>query len=496
MPPQRLVRPSARVGTFYTPPSCYDNRRFYSSPEPEPEAPKLTKAEVQAREQFEKWSNAVLGGTTPACGPRAAYYNIGSRWMRFVDPWTDKIELVLRFGFAEDLRPIPSNNNDADVDMEEDDEETEEEKQRRLEILDLFTLPDDMKETDKDRYRQSFLLFKTGHPTQYNQLIACFEFEAAETIKTLYSSIERGFKDARRNDTCRMKQNILSYIPNNPQQKAVKDDALVPFIDSSVKSNRGLAHDMIIPLLCPIERIKEVVHKPVDNPARAQLLDDAKAKKIQLTPTQFPGFLYDYSRINMDRAKEGRAAVFRGYLIPRASRALLTSPSSALGKKGSTRAGNAKKAGVTDMTIRFLAYVVTQIWLSLSDGETWGETVGSFNLKTFYYTMVAALEGMNHLRRDLAFAYLNEEIWGEKQTSEAVPADSEVGKAISMWSLEDDEEVEAEEAAQQERSASENVPASGEGPAGGNIVAPGSASTDGNSSTRDNAPVGAGSIIT
>jgi len=84
--------------------------------------------------------------------------------------------------------------------------------------------------------------------------------------------VEQGYKDARRNDTRSLKTRILTFIPNNYQQQELDDNALIPFLDPTTKSGRGLAHSMIIPLLAPIDLVKPFIDKKSDDPARLKYL--------------------------------------------------------------------------------------------------------------------------------------------------------------------------------------------------------------------------------
>ncbi|KAJ8093865.1 hypothetical protein PM082_009729 [Marasmius tenuissimus] len=462
--PSRPSRPTRRARAT----ECQSQR----SPEPQaPTQPRLTKREREVQAQFRKWAKTILDATSPADRSLQAFYSIGSFWVRFIDPWTEDIELVLRFGFTKELKgPVTDDDND-DVVMNPDgddepssdkEEETEDEKRQCLKTLDLFTMPGQMKETEKETFRQCFAMFKATFHTQYKQLLNSYKFEGSNVLKAIYSLINTAFKESRRNDTCNMKKAILSYLPNNPQQLAVKDNALDPFIDAAAKSNHGLNHPMIIPMLAPINRVKEMYDKPADHPVRLKLIEDAKAKKIELTHKQFLGFLYDFSRLKLDAAGDGRAAIFRGFLIERASRGLLTSPSSALGKgeKKATRAGNTKKLGVTEISDRFLAYITTQIWLALSDAEHWGRKAGSFELKTFYYPMLQTVHDLPAKRRVLAFKYLNEQIFGEESKVNVVPEDSEVRKTLASWADKDEADVDAEEAAAAAASSDDPPPSS------------------------------------
>ena len=73
--------------------------------------------------------------------------------MRFIDCWTDKIEIPIRFGFAEELNKAREDDDDNDDD---DDELSEQEKEQHLAVLDLFALPDEM-----CAYMYFFFLFVT-----------------------------------------------------------------------------------------------------------------------------------------------------------------------------------------------------------------------------------------------------------------------------------------------------------------------------------------------
>ncbi|KAK1215957.1 hypothetical protein PQX77_021414, partial [Marasmius sp. AFHP31] len=460
-------------------------RQSRRSPEPERsrEEPRLTRRQRerqrQLKEAFDKWSSGILEGSTPAQGALQAFYNVGAYWNRFIDPFTDDIELVLRFGFTEELKGPLTDDDDDDVVMnpavdeddeiededEDEDEETEEERKQRLATLDLFARPDELKESEKKTYREWFAMFKTTFPTQYKQLLNSYKYEASATLKALYRSINSGFNASRRNDTSNLKKAILSYLPLNPQQTAIKDDALDPFISATAKSNRGLNHPMIIPMLAPIERVMKMYDKPADDPVRAKLIEDGKSKKIELNPHLLPGFLYDFSRLKMDKEKDGRAGVFRGYLIVRACRGLLTSPSSALGdgEKKATRAGVAKRLGITEITDRYLAYV---IWFALSDVEQWGPVAGSFELKTFYYTVIKTIAKLHPRRRELAFEFLNNEIFGRDAKAKLVPDNSPLGMMFASWEDEDEEDIDAEEAAAAASSDDHSPPPGSDGSGG------------------------------
>ncbi|KAJ8085647.1 hypothetical protein PM082_004465 [Marasmius tenuissimus] len=218
-------------------------------PEPEPEPRKLTKAEAEIQEAFKKWSNKILTGTTPSSGPHHPFYNIGTHWMRFIDTWTDKIELMMQFGFSEDLKAQQEedgDNIDIDIDINCDNNEeplSKEEREEQLKVLDLFVLPDEMKESDKNNYQRIFDVFKAKHPMQYKQMLGCYKFQAIDTIRVLY---------------------LLSKATGMPGLQ-LKDGALDPFMDPNTKSGRGLSHDMIILLLAPISHVKETIDKASDD---------------------------------------------------------------------------------------------------------------------------------------------------------------------------------------------------------------------------------------
>ncbi|KAJ8083165.1 hypothetical protein PM082_009034 [Marasmius tenuissimus] len=451
--PSSLFNVSSRPSkaTSKPKPQARPQRAPSSSPEPEPEPRKLTKAEAEIQEAFKKWSNKILTGTTPSSGPRHPFYNIGTHWMRFIDAWTDKIELVMRFSFSEDLKAQQEEDNDdidIDIDINHDDNKeplSKEEREEQLKVLNLFVLPDEMKESNKDNYRRMFDMFKAKHAMQYKQMLGCYEFQAMDTIRVLYLSIEHSYRDARRMDTHNMKQRILTFIPHNNQQLQLKDGALDPFMDPNTKSGCGLSHNIIIPLLAPISCVKETIDKASDDPIRLKLIKEAKAGKIVFTHEEAPGFLYDLSRFFNDPDKSGKAGLFRGYIIPRASSTILMLPSSALGQKQATRAGNAKIAGVTSVTKEFLTYIIIQIWFMLSSGQEWDETIGSFNLKAFYYAMIAAYDNLNHLRIKQMTKWLNNQIWGENHVVQGVAPDSCLGKDMALWAMEVDKDVEPED---------------------------------------------------
>ncbi|KAJ8074246.1 hypothetical protein PM082_012555 [Marasmius tenuissimus] len=172
-------------------------RQSQGSPEPQaPTQPWLTKREREVQAQFRKWAKTILDATSPADGSLQAFYSIGSFWVRFINPWTEDIELVLRFGFTEELKGPVTDDDDDDVVMNPDgddepssneEEETKDEKRQCLETLDLFTMPGQMKETEKETFRQCFAMFKATFCTQYKQLLNSYKFEGSNVLKAIYN---------------------------------------------------------------------------------------------------------------------------------------------------------------------------------------------------------------------------------------------------------------------------------------------------------------------
>ncbi|KAJ8094839.1 hypothetical protein PM082_010051 [Marasmius tenuissimus] len=159
-----------------------------------------------------------------------------------------------------------------------------------------------------------------------------------------------------------------------------------------------------------------------------------------------PGFLYHLSQFFNDPDKSGKAGLFVA-ISSLASRTILMLPSSALGQKQAARAGNAKIAGVTSVTKEFLAHIIIQIWFALSSGQEWDETIGLFNLKAFYYAMIAAYNNLNHLRIKRMTKWLNKrvQISGKNHVIQGVGSDSCLGKDMALWAMEADEDVEPED---------------------------------------------------
>ncbi|KAK1220505.1 hypothetical protein PQX77_016726 [Marasmius sp. AFHP31] len=466
-----------------------DLHRRSLEPERSREEPRLTRHQRQLKEAFDKWSSGILEGSTPVQGALQAFYNVGAYWNHFIDPFTDNIELVLQFGFTEELKGPLTDDVDNNVvmnpavDKEDEDEETEEEGKQHLATLDLFARPDKLKESEKETYREWFAMFKSTFPTQYKQLLNSYKYEASATLKALYRSINSGFNASRRNDTSNLKKAILSHPPLNPQQTAIKDNALDPFMFATTKSNCGLNHPMIIPMLAPIEHVIKI------------LIENGKSKKIELDPHLLPGFLYDFSRLKVGKEKDGRAGLFRRYLIVWACCGLLTLPSSALGngEKKATRTGVTKRLGITEITDCYLAYIITQIWFALSDAEQWGPIAGSFELKTFYYTVTETIAKLHPRRWELAFEFLNNEIFGRDVKAKLVPDNSPLEMMFTLWEDKDEEDIDAEEAAAAASSDNHSPPPGSDGSGGSGNGDGGSG--DGDSGDGDGGSRGSGNAV-
>ncbi|KAJ7575751.1 hypothetical protein C8J56DRAFT_801090, partial [Mycena floridula] len=198
--------------------------------------------------------------------------------------------------------------------------------------------------------------------------------EDTESFHDLITHLQDFASKARTADTNTIKNAIISYLPADPSTDIINP----PLVPGRSKANRGVNHAHIAALFCPRKHMARMLTCSED--AYDLSLQDGN---IALNSKQLPAFLYDWDMFDPEDPEIG---LFHGHISVRVTRAIFTSPSSALTgvKEKASRQSNGQIHRSKKMTAPMVAYSVVQAYFALCAQESWRQTDGEFNIKMFY----------------------------------------------------------------------------------------------------------------
>ncbi|KZP21437.1 hypothetical protein FIBSPDRAFT_1020076, partial [Athelia psychrophila] len=164
-----------------------------------------------------------------------------------------------------------------------------------------------------------------------------------------------------------------------------------PPLRQNSKDERGLANNFTGSLLRP------AVYDWDDESIRTLILD--RNADYPVTAQDWPAFCYAGNTCNADDIQDG---LFRGPLLVKTFKFLLTSPSSVnheetdtsesppppKRKKPSTRSSVSTIIGLKSVSSRAIAYVALQLRFALSNASSWKTEDSQFDNQEFYYSIV------------------------------------------------------------------------------------------------------------
>ncbi|THH32813.1 hypothetical protein EUX98_g1393 [Antrodiella citrinella] len=192
--------------------------------------------------------------------------------------------------------------------------------------------------------------------------------------RKICGQIQTGVQDQRSDDTGSLKYDILRYLSSDPSISCP-----IPH-DSKLKSLRGWTDPLTSTLLTPLEL-----------EANKDTWDAITTGHIRVTADQWPRFCYPEGRQYMpDNEEEG---LFKGFLLVRVAKHILTGPHTALkGPGGGGKGCNARRIGMTGMTPQVLAYVAIQTRFNICDVQDWDRMDRDFDLSKFWWNIVSFFE--------------------------------------------------------------------------------------------------------
>ncbi|KZP08492.1 hypothetical protein FIBSPDRAFT_761283, partial [Athelia psychrophila] len=189
-----------------------------------------------------------------------------------------------------------------------------------------------------------------------------------------------GASNARGDDAGKMKAIMVTWL------NAAYGPSTPPLRQNS-KDERGFTNILTGGLLRP------AIYNWDDENIRTFILDGNADYAV--TAQDWPAFCYADNNCNPDDLEDG---LFRGPLLVKAFKYLLTSPSSvnevdpttlpSKRKRPGTCSNVSSIIGLKSVTSRAIAYVALQLRFSLSDASTWKTEDSQFDNQEFYYAIV------------------------------------------------------------------------------------------------------------
>ncbi|THU86734.1 hypothetical protein K435DRAFT_842780 [Dendrothele bispora CBS 962.96] len=298
-------------------------------------------------------------------------------------------------------------------------------------------------EIARARNVHAFTLFAQRYPELLELFYQTIEYEDSDTFDRMVTTIMEGYKQARRTDTNRIKDDICDWF-----LRAMKDSTnelddfsfeVEPISRTDLKSERGVHHPLTRAFLIPFDYMGRVylqsdgveacnkvfsdlkkgskrLNKKRRKGKKGKATDDREDETgIPLESASLCAFLYSINDYDPEKMWSG---LFRGPLLIFAYRAIFTSPSSALGEKSApTKSGNAKIHGVFEVSVESIAYVSAQVRFALCTKHSWTKEDGVFNLEAFYFFVLdLMLKAPPQWREDL-LEFWNDAVFGDTSDS-------------------------------------------------------------------------------
>ncbi|EEB89946.1 hypothetical protein MPER_11908 [Moniliophthora perniciosa FA553] len=275
---------------------------------------------------------------------------------------------------------------------EEVDEEEESDEVQPLARHKAPTKKQQKAEADRQSFLKSYNLWKEYNLELHERFIDALNYKNKKVFNIMINMMKLGWDRARRGDTNRIKAMITDLVLDNPELKNRGDHFSKP-IPRFSKTKRGTNNAWIRTLLCP------------------WCHEDLESGKIKLSENTLFCFMYDMRLHNPSSRIDG---LLRGYLIPRAARALIVGPSAAfeLGTGTAKKPGPAKICGITEGTPGLIFFSLTTLasW-------TWDKAEG-VNVRRLYLRVIEIFEKANSKWLDDYWDWFNEEVFGTKSKSD------------------------------------------------------------------------------
>ncbi|KAE9389207.1 hypothetical protein BT96DRAFT_1003463 [Gymnopus androsaceus JB14] len=270
---------------------------------------------------------------------------------------------------------------------------------------------DDLDEEDLLERKHLLNIYDTAHetfPFLTERLLECLEYEDEDTFDTILSVISKGCSEARRNDTNRLKSDILKLIPHVFQiySSRIPDIPQVVVLDPpclcDAKSDRGVSHWMIAMLFCPHNYIVDIVLSNDESPNRLKQLMN---HRIPLTADDLPMFLYD---LDLFKATNMWRGLLRGRLLIVVCRSILLGPGAAMScRDRPARSCNSVLLGITEATAELIAYVAVQARFALCSQSSWTNEDSKFKFDRLYFNILRIINNSTDKWRSSLLLFWN-----------------------------------------------------------------------------------------
>ncbi|KAJ3731854.1 hypothetical protein DFJ43DRAFT_1224563 [Lentinula guzmanii] len=340
---------------------------------------------------------------------------------------------ILNAGLARETRQMKARTRSLQVLNEElnDDDESDLDEDDLAERTHLLTIYDKIAST---------------FPSIIERLLESVNYDDTETYNIIINVIDQAFSEARRNDTSRLKTEILRFIPNVFQtySDALPNMNEVIVLDPpclcDAKSDRGVNHPMITMLFCPFRKTQDALLR--NNATRREtIMDSLMSHDIPLTADDLPMFLYDLHKFD---SKNKWGGLLRGRLLILICRCILLGPGAAFApRQRSARKPTSVLLGITQSSPELIAYVAVQARFALSSRSSWTRSDSKFKFDRFYLNILSILAHASDRWKESLFKFWNRECFHDiPNTAEAPANDSELASLFTESSTPEDDDSE------------------------------------------------------
>ncbi|KAK7692024.1 hypothetical protein QCA50_005429 [Cerrena zonata] len=216
----------------------------------------------------------------------------------------------------------------------------------------------------------------------------------------LCTALQKGIGVCRGNDTSDIKQNCIKYVNLGFE----RIDPPLPTDDEESKKFRGWAHPTLAAMLLPLK------YAITDDNINSATTRDGK---VETHHDIFPRWLYPHDQVYVP--KDENEGLFKGYFLIRVLRNLYTGYRSVRNgpdkiSKRSRAQNAAQRMGVSELTVRMIAYGCCQAQFAINNQGRWDESYYDFDLKDFYWNVVELLSTGDEGAK--AVAFLNNQVFG------------------------------------------------------------------------------------
>ncbi|KAJ3734949.1 hypothetical protein DFJ43DRAFT_1037275 [Lentinula guzmanii] len=322
--------------------------------------------------------------------------------------------VILNAGLAHEMRQMKARTRSLQAPIEElsDDDESDLDEDDLAERTHLLTIYDKIAST---------------FPSIIERLLESVNYDDTETYNIIINVIDQAFSEARRNDTSRLKTEILRFIPNVFQtySDALPNMNEVIVLDPpclcDAKSDRGVNHPMITMLFCPFQTTLLI--------AKRKILDSLMSHDIPLTADDLPMFLYDLHKFD---SKNKWGGLLRGRLLILETFAP---------RQCSARKPTSVLLGITQSSPELIAYVAVQARFALSSRSSWTRSDSKFKFDRFYLNILSIFAHASDRWKE--FKFWNRECFHDiPNTAEAPANDSELASLFTESSTPEDDDSE------------------------------------------------------